>query len=145
MAASLRVSPAEADRLMREEGYVYVDVRSVAEFEAGHPAGAYNVPVSIPGPSGLRENPDFLAVACACFAKSQPLVVGCKSGDRSARAARMLAEAGFERVIEQRAGMGGARDPFGRVTERGWEALGLPCATRAEPGRDYEALRRRLG
>jgi rhodanese-related sulfurtransferase len=32
-----RVSAEEARRLMEEQGYVYVDVRSVPEFEAGAP------------------------------------------------------------------------------------------------------------
>ena len=40
-----RVSVAEAEELVRE-GYVLVDVRSVVEFEAGHPKGAFNVPVA---------------------------------------------------------------------------------------------------
>ena len=33
-----RVSPEDAQRLMDKEGYVYVDVRSIPEFEAGHQA-----------------------------------------------------------------------------------------------------------
>ena len=33
------VTPREAKRLVDEEGYTYVDVRSVPEFEQGHPAG----------------------------------------------------------------------------------------------------------
>ena len=37
-----RVSPQEADRLLREAGYVYVDVRSIPEFDAGHPTGAFS-------------------------------------------------------------------------------------------------------
>jgi rhodanese-related sulfurtransferase len=41
-----RVSPQEAKDLMDKEGYVYVDVRSIPEFEAGHPAGAFNVPIT---------------------------------------------------------------------------------------------------
>ena len=35
-----RVSPEEARDLMDKEGYAYLDVRSVPEFEAGHPTGA---------------------------------------------------------------------------------------------------------
>ena len=42
---SKRVSPQEARDLMEKDGYVYVDVRSIPEFDAGHPAGAYNVPL----------------------------------------------------------------------------------------------------
>ena len=141
----LRVSPADAYRLMCDEGYAYVDVRTVAEFDSGHPSGAYNVPIAIPGSGPLEENPDFLRVMTAVFARDQALVLGCKSGNRSLRAARSLVEAGFVRVVEQRAGYGGVRDAFGRVTEAGWVALNLPCATRGEPEREYAALRLRAG
>ena len=40
------VSPQEAcDLLTREEGYVYLDVRSTPEFSEGHPQGALNIPL----------------------------------------------------------------------------------------------------
>lgn len=129
---------------MRDEGYVYLDVRPVAEFESGHPTGAYNVPASLPGPNGARDNPDFVAIVSACFSKERRLVVGCRSGTRSPRAAAVLAAAGFV-VVEQRAGMAGSRDGFGRLTEPGWEAQGLPCATCADPGHAYAEILRRLG
>jgi rhodanese-related sulfurtransferase len=130
---------------MCEEAYLYVDVRTVEEFAAGHPAGAYNVPISLPGPGGMRANSDFVSVMAAAFGRDQPLVVGCKSGSRSMRAASALIEAGFQRVVDQRAGYGGVRDAFGRVTEPGWEAARLPCTTRAEPEREYAALQLRSG
>ena len=57
-----RVSPEEAKKLIDDEGYVYVDVRSLPEFEAGHPTGAYNVPLMHQGPAGMTPNPDFMAV-----------------------------------------------------------------------------------
>src|SRR5689334_20222021 len=57
-----RVDPEEALRLVRDEGYVYVDVRSVMEFDEGHPEGAYNVPLLDAGPGGMAPNPDFVDV-----------------------------------------------------------------------------------
>ena len=39
------VDVKEAYRLQGEEGYAYIDVRSIPEYEAGHPAGAHNVPL----------------------------------------------------------------------------------------------------
>ena len=48
-----RVSPQEAHVLVRDEGYVYVDVRSSGEYEQGHPQGSYNVPLAQPGPAGM--------------------------------------------------------------------------------------------
>ncbi len=54
-----RVSPEEALGLMQNEGWAYLDVRSVAEFEQGHPAGAYNVPLTHMNPNGTSANADF--------------------------------------------------------------------------------------
>jgi len=135
-----RVSPQEADALVKEEGYVYLDVRSIPEFDAGHPAGAYNIPLMHAAPSGMRPNADFSSVIAATFAKDAKLVVGCKTGGRSLRAAQVLLDAGFEAIIDQRAGFHGTRDPFGQVKEAGWQGEGLDVATDAEPGRAYEPL-----
>ena len=57
-----RVSPQEAKDLIDQQGYVYVDVRSIPEFDAGHPTGAYNVPLNQMGPAGMAPNPEFMAV-----------------------------------------------------------------------------------
>ena len=121
-------------------GYVYLDVRTVPEFDAGHPAGAYNVPLQLAGEQGMVDNPDFLAVVQASFARDQPLVLGCRSGNRSRSAALLLLQAGYRDVVDQRAGYSGARDAFGQLQERGWQDEQLPCAQEALPGRDYESL-----
>lgn len=126
-----RVSPAQAQSLL-DQGYVYVDVRSVPEFEAGHPKDAFNVPVT---------EPDFVTVMQAHFTPDTKIVVGCLAGGRSLRAAGLLVGAGFTDVVDQRAGWGGARDAFGTVTEPGWERAGLPSETRTAEGRSYEALK----
>lgn len=139
-----RVSPAEADDLVRNQGYVYVDVRSIPEFDAGHPSNAYNVPLMHQTPSGMQPNADFMRVMSAVFPKDAKLVLGCRSGNRSLHAAQLLIRAGYEEVVDQRAGTAGARDPFGRLQEPGWEAAGLEIGTEAHPERSYEALRARV-
>ncbi len=135
-----RISPRDAKRRMDEEGYVYLDVRSVPEFEQGHPNGAYNIPFLHLRSSGMQTNSGFLEAAERTFAKDQKLVVGCKSGGRSLRAAEQLEAAGFTNVVDQRAGYGGARGPFGQVTEPGWERVGLPTSTEAAGGRSWSEL-----
>ena len=140
-----RVSPLEADALVKDEGYVYVDVRSIPEFDAGHAPGAYNIPLLHATPSGMRPNGEFMPVITAIFSKDSKLVVGCRSGNRSLRAAEALVSAGFEHVVDQRAGHGGTRDAFGQVQEAGWESAGLEVATEAHPDRTYEALLARRG
>jgi rhodanese-related sulfurtransferase len=141
VSPELRVSAREAHALLREQGYAYLDVRSVPEFDVGHPEGAYNVPLAEPAPAGMRENPHFLAEVEALFEKAAPLVVGCASGVRSLRAAQLLRAGGFTRVVELRPGMEGVRDAFGRVKEKGYRAEGLPVATRAAPGRSHADVR----
>ncbi|MGB5811232.1 MAG: rhodanese-like domain-containing protein [Polyangiales bacterium] len=135
-----RVSPEEAKALVDTQGYVYVDVRSIPEFEAGHPTGAYNIPVAHMTPGGMRPNPDFLSEVAAVFPADTKLVLGCKAGGRSLRAAQALSQAGYSDLVDQRAGFSGARDGFGQLQEAGWQAAGLDVATEAEPGRSYGEL-----
>jgi rhodanese-related sulfurtransferase len=111
-----QLSPAEAHAKMKDEGFTYVDVRREDEFAEGHPEGAVNVPLG----------DGFVAAMEARFAKDAPLVVGCKSALRSARAAAQLEAAGFTRVAQQRAGWDGVRGTFGEVVEPGWLRCGLP-------------------
>jgi rhodanese-related sulfurtransferase len=124
-----RVSPAEAKRLVDEDGYVYIDVRTIPEFEAEHPAGALNVPLMHAGAAGMEPNRDFVAVMSSAFAKDAKLVLGCKGGARSLRAAGVLVQQGFTNIVDQRAGFEAARDPFGQVTEAGWKGAGLPISS----------------
>jgi rhodanese-related sulfurtransferase len=118
---------------MTEDGYVYVDVRSIPEFEAGHPEGAYNVPIAHMGPAGMSPNPEFMAIMEKSFPKDAKIVVGCKAGGRSLQAATQLLTSGFTDVIDQRAGYAGAHEP-------GWSASGLPTSQKAAPEKTYSGL-----
>lgn len=135
-----RISATDAQRLIQDEGYVYLDVRTEGEFAQGHPKGAYNIPIKLAVPQGMQDNPRFIEVAGATFDKQQKLIVGCKSGARSQVAAAALIAAGFSTVSELAAGYAGRRDAFGRPIEPGWEAAGLPHDTAAEAGHDYATL-----
>jgi rhodanese-related sulfurtransferase len=140
MTDIVRISPVEASQKL-SEGWTYVDVRTTQEFEAGHPAGAVNVPIQHrEGP-----NPDFLRVMKANFATDARIVVGCKSGGRSARAAQALVADGFTNVVDQRAGWEGSRNPFGQVVEGGWVTAGLPREEGAPAGRSWADLRSKAG
>ena len=134
-----RVSPAEAKALV-DQGYTYVDVRSVPEFEAEHPTASVNVPLMNMGPGGMTPNEGFLAVMTANFAKDSKLVLGCKGGNRSLRAANLLLQQGYTNLVDQRAGFDAARDPFGQVTEQGWKGAGLPTETGDGGDKSYKAL-----
>lgn len=129
-----RISPEEAKELL-DQGYSYLDVRTEAEFEAGHVPGAFNVPIS----RKSVPNPDFLDVILGHFDKERPIVVGCHTGSRSQRAVAILAEAGYSNLVELRTGFAGSRDAFGRP-EPGWSKKGLPVELGSPEGRSYAAL-----
>jgi rhodanese-related sulfurtransferase len=138
----VRLSAREAHALVSEQGYAYLDVRAVPEFDTGHPPGAYNVPLFTPrAGGGMDENAQFVDDVRAALPLGAKIVVGCASGVRSQRASELLLAAGFLDVVEQRAGIEGVRDAFGRVREKGHRAEGLPLAMQAEPGRSYAEIR----
>ena len=139
-----RVSPEEARDLMDKQGYAYLDVRSVPEFEAGHPTGAYNVPLLHMGGGGMTPNPDFLSVVQKSFPLDARLVVGCKAGGRSLKAATALEAAGYTSVVDQRNGFEGTPLPTGGV-EPGWRPRGLPTSSQAAAGHAYDALKALAG
>lgn len=80
------VSNSEARRLV-EAGARLVDVRTPQEFAAGHIPGAVNIPVQ-----------DFERRMGELTGKERPIVLYCRSGARSSRAARMLKSAGYAEV-----------------------------------------------
>ncbi len=129
-----RITPDEAAAKM-EEGYAYLDVRSVPEFEAGHPTGAYNIPLLHAGRSGMSPNSNFIEEVTRAFPRDARIVVGCKSGGRSVSAVGLMEMAGYQDLFEQRAGFdGNGREP-------GWRAAALPHSVTPEPGRAYEDLK----
>ena len=85
----------------------------------------------------MAPNPDFVSVVEKAFGKDAKIVVGCKSGGRSLRAAQALTGAGFTSVVDQRAGWDGARDAFGQMGEPGWSRAGLPAENGATAGHAY--------
>ncbi len=124
-------------------GALYLDVRSIPEFEQGHPTGAFNVPLLHldPATGQMRPNPDFLTVVRANFAPDSPMVVGCKMGGRSQQACEILASAGYHDVANVLGGFGGAP----QMGHAGWQQEGLPVETAAAPAHDYGALQKKAG
>jgi rhodanese-related sulfurtransferase len=121
-------------------GYAYLDVRSVPEFDAGHPAGAYNIPLLHRDRDEMVPNPQFLKVAQIVFDSTARLIVGCQSGSRSRRAAELLSASGFAEVCEMRGGFGGLRDARGQSLARGWLESGYPVEYGPCADRSYSPL-----
>lgn len=78
-----------------------LDVRASEEFASGHIHGAVNIPLDV-----LRNHLSEVPT-------DQPIVVYCRSGNRSAQASQILAQAGYTNIYD----MGGLND---------WMAQGFP-------------------
>ncbi|HWO03076.1 MAG TPA: rhodanese-like domain-containing protein [Blastocatellia bacterium] len=129
------------DLLQSDPKLTYLDVRSVPEFEAGHAAGAINIPLLHFSPgAGMSPNDDFQAVVEATLDKNAKYVIGCKTGGRSARACEVMTQMGFTDVTNMRGGFGGLTDNTGRLVEPGWSTLGLPTCAACDENASYEAL-----
>lgn len=102
------VSPAEAARLVEQEGAVLLDVREPGEWKRERIPGARHVPLGQLG-SRLGELSEL---------KERPVVVQCQSGMRSSMAARTLKQAGFQKVYNLAGGLM-AWTMAGRKTQRG--------------------------
>jgi len=111
-------------------GATYIDVRSSAEFAAGRPAGAINVPLldNDEDTGQLMPNPDFVRVVRANFPADADLLIGCQSGGRSSRAAQMLEAFGFTHVTNV---LGGYES---------WKPCGLPIESATPAIRSYDDL-----
>jgi len=138
------VTPAEAKKLLDGNGgYVYLDVRTPEEFEAGRPKGAINVPVLFVDRATHKKvmNEDFLAVVEAHVPKDAKVIVGCRSGSRSAMAQKLMHEAGYEHTLNMLGGFSGKEDSSGKVLIEGWSALNYPTEKGAAGASGYDELK----
>lgn len=141
---SLRsATPEEAKRLLdSRESYVYVDVRTVEEFTEGHVPGALNIPAfTKPAGGEMVANDAFLSVLQSQVPKDAKVIVGCRSGGRSARAQKMMAEAGYKNVTNMDGGFVGKTDAAGNVTMPGWSKLGYPTEVGDGGAKSYARLK----
>jgi len=130
-----RITPEEARELLDSNtGYIYLDVRTVPEFEAGHVPGAKNVPVVEPDAYGrMQVTARFVEVVEKNFGKDVKCITGCQRGGRSLKAAELLLAGRFSNVVDMRGGFGGEVDQMGRLTFPGWAPRGLPSTTDSAP------------
>jgi phage shock protein E len=98
-----KISPDKARALLSgSPQYILVDVRTPAEYEAGHIPGAVLIPNETITTTRPQQLPDVNA----------PVIVYCRSGRRSADAARKLTAMGYTAVFD----LGGIIDwPYATV------------------------------
>ncbi len=88
MLRGKRASTLEVTQLINRGKSTIVDVRGAEEFSAGHLRDAKNIPLA-----ELRQRIGELDKS-----KTRTVVLVCQTGARSASAARILEQAGFEAV-----------------------------------------------
>jgi rhodanese-related sulfurtransferase len=101
------VSVTQAIDIVAQEDMNILDVRTPAEFAAGHLEGAVNIDV---------QSPSFDA-AVSQLPKDEEWFVYCRSGNRSGVATDRMADLGFTRMYDLQ---GGIND---------WTAAGQPVVT----------------
>ena len=124
------LSPRQAwDLLQQNTGAVLVDVRTKIEHAfVGHPMGAIHI--AWKEAPDWQLNPAFVAeVEKRVPNKKAPVLLLCRSGQRSLEAATALEQAGFERLINI---VDGFEGPLDQQQHRGqlggWRYEGLPWA-----------------
>jgi len=132
--------PAAKELLDGPEEWIYLDVRTVEEFQAGHAPGAYNAPVALRGAGGMSLNPDFGEVVQRRFPKDAKLILGCAAGIRSERACEILSQLGYENLVNMDGGFSGRRDPTGSLLVEGWLGCGFDTETTCEADHTYAGL-----
>jgi rhodanese-related sulfurtransferase len=98
------VNSLEATQMINRQDAAVIDLRDAEEYGKGHIVNARNFPVA-QLESRLRELEK---------SKRKPVIVHCERGSRSARAAKVLREAGFEKVFTLSGGIDA------------WRQAGLP-------------------
>ena len=139
-----QLEPVEAKAAMDEAGNsIYLDVRTEMEFAQGHPEGAINIPIAVPGPAGMVPNPDFMTVVQKTLPdKEQPIFCGCQSGMRSQMAADLMARLGYSNLANVQGGFGGKVEN-GVLVMAGWRDSGLPVETDVNDSNSYASIKAR--
>ncbi|WP_137699924.1 rhodanese-like domain-containing protein [Marimonas lutisalis] len=149
----LTASEAAQMRASRS-GTLLIDVRTRAEVAfVGQAAGVdRNIPYMVvdefwefdakKSTYKLSVNPDFAArvaelVAARGLGKDATLILMCRSGSRSAKAANLLAKLGYAQVYSVVDGFEGDKGPSGLRDVNGWKNSGLAWSYKLPPETVY--------
>lgn len=102
------IKPVDAVRMMNHEGAVMLDVRDDKEWREGHVLNAVHLPLAnLEARLGELEQH-----------RGKPIIVYCRMGQRSARAATLLTKQGFNPVFKLGGGI------------LSWTGAGMPLTKR---------------
>ena len=139
----LYLTPKEAYALINKEKVLFLDVRTREEVNfLGMPTVAdANIPYMEIDPMyswndksqsfKLLPNSEFVSLVAErlkakAMSKNSPIILMCRSGDRSALAANLLAKDGYTRVYSIVDGFEGDMSKQGLRSVNGWKNAGLP-------------------
>ena len=98
-----QITTREAVEMMaKETNYIILDVRTQAEYDAGHIPGAILIPNETIGTDEISQLPD----------KEQLIMIYCRSGNRSKQASEKLVKLGYTNIVE----FGGINSWTGEIT-----------------------------
>ena len=121
------LTPKEAFEFLKQTpDAVFVDCRSEMEYLfVGHPKGSILVSWN-DGPN-WDINPEFVSHVKKATSVNRPVILICRSGNRSLDAGRALEEAGFTKIYNVLHGFEGELDDdHHRGASTGWRFEGLP-------------------
>ena len=152
----LYLSAPEAFKLKSESGAkaLFIDIRTKGEFLfLGTPSVTdMNIPyMEIDDPVSwdkknnryaMSPNSDFVSAVNALLdrqhlTKNDPVILMCRSGDRSSPAANLLQQAGFTKVYSVVDGFEGDMGKDGRRDVNGWKNADLPWAYKMTESQAY--------
>ncbi|PPQ26625.1 hypothetical protein CCR94_21925 [Rhodoblastus sphagnicola] len=152
----LYLSAPEAFKMKSEggAGVLFIDIRTKGEIQfVGAPTVIdQNIPfMEIDNPArwdqrsnryAMSLNPDFVGAVAALAAranlgKGDPIILMCRSGDRSARAVNVLQQAGYAKVYSVVDGFEGDVSPAGRRELNGWKNADLPWSYKISESQAY--------
>ena len=98
-----QITTREAVEMMaKETNYIILDVRTQAEYDAGHIPGAILIPNETIGTDEIPQLPD----------NDQLIMLYCRSGNRSKQASEKLVRLGYTNIVE----FGGINSWTGEIT-----------------------------
>jgi len=130
------LTPQQAWQMLQNDPRaILVDIRSTMEYRfVGHPIGAIHI-AWIDEPN-WRINPNFEteiqqlllgSLVCTQEASCTPVILICRSGQRSLDAGRLLVESGMRNIFHIKEGFEGELDEHHhRGTTGGWRFRGFP-------------------
>ena len=81
----------EALKLVNEEQSIIIDVRTKEEYDSGHIKGSINIPIDTIELEKLEQ---------VISSKENNIIVYCRSGNRSKKAAQLLVDLGYTNVYD---------------------------------------------